>query len=278
MQCSNNLKQLGLALHSYHAALGSFPAGALWSKNAGGVVIPGTGSRINFHVQLFPYVEQSNAYNAMQWDAGGNLWFGTNLNVTSVPLPYLLCPSDPLMGGPFLELSYAVGGQKHARNNYMGMFNGRQLSDICSINQRVWAFFGGGRATRIADISDGTSNTVAITEGLTGAAVTDARGFAWSDQACGAIVHTDLGPNSPLPDRCFPYAGWCDSVPNIDPVRPWTQGDGSTTDTCAARSMHPGGVGALLADGSCRFVNDSIDISTWRALGTIAGGEVVGDY
>ena len=118
---------------------------------------------------------------------------------------------------------------------------------------------------------------MAMTEGLTGPEG-DARGFAWSDQPCGAQVYTELAPNSPLPDRCFPNPVWCHGAPQNDRHRPWTTGDGYTTDTCAARSVHPGGVQVLLADGSVRFVSETIDLTTWRALATIAGGEPIGEY
>ena len=212
------------------------------------------------------------------------------MNITSIPLPYLLCPSDPLLGGAFWEMDPGVypAPQKYGRNNYMGMFNGLQFSDIGSPNRKVWAVFDGMRATRISDITDGTSNTVAIAEGLTGASKTDGRGFAWSDQACGALVHSQLAPNSPLPDHCFNYPGWCDSVPHTDPVRPWVAGAGDD-DMCAARSMHPGGVNVLLADGSARFVGETISSHSaptdpltpgvWQRLATIAGDEVInGDF
>ena len=274
VQCSNNLKQLGLGLQNYHAALASFPCGALWTPAGAG-----TGSRANFHVQLLPFVDQENVYRAIDWNVTGIIWWkGRNANVTSTPLPHLLCPSDGV-GGALVDTSKvpssANANPKYARNNYFGVFNGRQASDLLSKDRAKWAFFDGNRATRLEDIADGASNTMAITEGLTGPS-NDFRGFAWSDQVAGAFVHTDLGPNSPLPDRCCPLPYWCNGTSHTDRYRPWTQGDGSATDTGAARSMHGGGVNAVLADGSCRFINDTIDIATWRSLATIAGGEVSG--
>ena len=191
--------------------------------------------------------------------------------------------------------------QVYARNNYMGMFNGYTMADVAQPNAaplndgtgRVryrWAFFD-GRPTRLSDITDGSSNTIAITEGLTGANGTDQRGDAWSDQPCGAFIHGMYGPNSAQPDICYNYPGWCDSVPHNDALRPW-QSDGGNTDadTCDARSMHPGGVNTLFADGSCRFINNTISSHSdwtndpltpgvWQRLATIAGGEITpGDY
>ena len=281
IQCTNNLKQLGLGLQNYHAAKECFPPGAIWRGWTSADV--STGRRVNFHVHLFPYVEQDNVYQAIDWNVPSTptpyLWYaGNNEHVTSIPLPHLLCPSDGT-GGPFYKYSSGGNGFKVARNNYFGVFNGMQGSDLLSKNRAKWAFFDGMRTTHIEDITDGASNTVAITEGLTGPAG-DARGFAWSDQACGAFVHSELGPNTPLPDICFNNPAWCHGSPQNDAHRPWVAGDTTyTTETCAARSMHSGGVNAVLADGSCRFIHDTIDITTWRSLATIAGGEIIGgDY
>ena len=304
IQCTNNLKQLGVALHNYHTALQSFPSGAVWSRNAQGKIQVWAGNRANYNALLFPYVEENNIYGAFTWGTSAwigspNIWWGQNQNLTSVPLPYLLCPSDGA-GGTLCSITYSGHTQVFARTNYMGMFNGYTLADVGLQNavslttggtRYIWAFFDGCRATRMSDITDGSSNTIAMTEGLTGANGTDQRGMAWSDQPCGAIVHSMYGPNSPLPDICYDYPGWCDSVPHHDALRPWLGDGGNTaTDTCDARSMHPGGVNVLLADGSCRFVGDTISSHSdwtndpltpgvWQRLATIAGGEVVnGDY
>ena len=192
-----------------------------------------------------------------------------------LPLPYLLCPSDGL-GGTFLNNTGQVGGQQWARNNYFGVFNGFQIGDLRTSDTSKLAFFDANRATSVRDITDGTSSTLAMAEGLTGPEG-DSRGIVWSDQPAGAIVFTELTPNSKLPDRCFPNPIWCHGAPQTDPHRPWIEGDGNVTDTCASRSMHPGGVEVLFADGSVRFIDDSIEVDTWRALATIAGGETIGD-
>lgn len=270
-ECVNNLKQLGLGLHNYHDTTGCFPPGVL--ENAvpygGGV----NGRRQNFHVHLLPYVEQSSVYDRIDWNGAsyGILWYrGSAAEWTGSPLPYLTCPSDP-NGDSFLF----DGTQNFSRTNYFGVFDGLQLGDLTSPGAGEKAFFGRNRVTRIRDIMDGTSHTLAMTESLTGAG-SDFRGMAWSDQQCGSIVHSELGPNSELPDRCYPYTGWCDSVPNDDPHRPWVAGNGSTNDTCAARSFHPGGVLVLYADGSSDFVSDSVDILLWRAQATIFNGETIG--
>jgi prepilin-type N-terminal cleavage/methylation domain-containing protein len=268
LQCGNNLKQLGVALHNYHAAIGSFPPGAIW-KVVNGSLVKYSGSRVNFHAHLFPYTEQAAVYQLIEWQYDTVWAYGHSAEATKNALAYLMCPSDGT-GGKLLVVTGDT--QRWSRCNYFGVFNGLQIGDLGSTDPLKWAFFDGNRSTTVADIRDGTSNTLAVAEGLTGPA-NDARGFAWSDQPCGAQVYADLAPNSRLPDRCYPNTVWCNGAPQNDRHRPWTTGDGNTTDTCAARSMHPGGVQALLGDGSVRFVNESIELATWRQLATIRGGE-----
>lgn len=269
IQCSNNLKQQGLALHSYENAIRAFPPGIIWP--------PGPmylGTRVNFYVRLFPYFGQGNLYNSIDFNStgpGGHIWYGANQAATAVSLPMLLCPSDGT-GGEFVDFPAVM--QKVARTNYLGMFDGFQIGDLLNPAPAKLSFFGANRSTLVAQIRDGTSHTIAITEGLTGG-TNDARGLAWGDQPCGAAAHSELGPNSSLPDRCYPAAVWCQSVPNNDPHRPWTYGDGQTTDTCAARSRHPGGVHVLRADGSLTFVADAVELNVWRSAATIRGRETI---
>ena len=154
----------------------------------------------------------------------------------------------------------------------MGLFSGLQLGHIASSDADKQAVFGAFRARRIGDITDGTSNTAAMAEGLTGPD-RDLRGVVWHDQPGATQLYTMVTPNSPISDVLYPYPTvWCvQSLPQKN--RPCTSGDGSTTDIAAARSMHPGGVNVLLADGSCRFMSESISLVQWRALATIGGAE-----
>jgi len=266
-QCSNNLKQLGLALHNYHSAVSCFPPGVIWSTGA-----IYSRARQNFHVHLLPYHEQNAIYDALDWEnlPWQILWANANFQVTNKVIPDVLCPSDGLGG-----LIHDGGYQQWNKHNYSGVFNGMQLGDLFSDDPAIRAFFTANQTTKFRDITDGTSNTMCIAESLTGPPIAY-RGDFWSDQPCGALIFTELGPNSKLPDRCYPCCNWCVDTPSEN--LPSTNGDGSTTDTCAARSKHPGGVQVLLADGSARFVSDSINLATWRALATIRGAEILGDF
>jgi len=274
MKCSNSLKQLGLALHNYEGSAGRFPPGVTWNASAG---LPARYSRprLNFQVLLFNYLEANNAFNRIDFSVSGvgqAIWTAApNVEACSSPMPHLLCPTENNRK-PWVSGSFNI-----PRSNYFGVWNGLQIGDLINPLPEKKAFFGANAAVRISEIQDGTSNTMAITEGLVGALSSDGRGMAWSDQSAGQFVHTDLGPNSRLPDRCF-SGSWCQSVPNDDRYRPWVRGDTTTTDTCAARSLHPGGVHALFSDGSVHFLSQTISIDIWRALATIQGGEVSASF
>jgi prepilin-type N-terminal cleavage/methylation domain-containing protein len=278
-QCLNNLKQLGLALHNYEGTHRSFPPGVIWNSTTVNFSTP----RLNFHCLLFPYIEQNNVYGQIDLKtiAGGTggAWFTypANIPATTAPMPHLRCPTDnasPQYLQPTVRILYY-------RSNYFGVWHGLQTNDVLAVSygrsSAPKAFFGANLPIKIADIMDGTSNTVAIAEALGGMDQVDARGFIWGDQAAFQFLFAELAPNSKLPDRCPNAAQGCRSVPNADPYRPWVAA-ATGTETCAARSLHTDGVNVLLADGSTRFVSDNIDLATWRALLTIAKKDVAGDY
>lgn len=279
LKCQNNFKQLGLALHNYENVNATFPPGVIWNSTTQTFQRP----RFTFHCLLFPYVEQNNAAGKINLTdfAGstGNAWFTTtaNIPVTTLPMLHLKCPTDnafPTYIQPTVNITYY-------RSNYFGIWHGFQTSDVLDVSYGrstvAKAFFGANIPHKIADITDGTSNSAALAEGLAGMADTDARGFVWGDQAAFQFLFAELAPNSKLPDRCPNAAQGCRSVPNNDPFRPWASA-ATGTETCAARSMHGNGVNILLADGSVRFVSDSIALATWRAVLSINGGETLGDF
>jgi len=279
-RCKNNLKQLGLALHNYEGTHRCFPPGVIWNSTT----VTFTTPRLNFHCLLFPYIEQNNVFGLidLQNFAGstGGAWFTSTANIpaTTSPMMHLRCPTDnqkPQYIQPTVNIRYY-------RSNYFGVWHGFQTSDVLPASYdrsptATKAFFGANLPIMIADITDGTSNTVAIAEALGGMSETDARGFIWGDQAAFQFLFAELAPNSKLPDRCPNANQGCRSVQNGDQYRPWTAA-ATGTETCAARSLHAGGVHVLLADSSVRFVSDNINLATWRALLTIGSGEIGGDF
>jgi prepilin-type N-terminal cleavage/methylation domain-containing protein len=279
-RCKNNLKQLGLALHNYEGAHRCFPPGVIWNSTTATFATP----RLNFHCLLFPYIEQNNVYGQINLQnftgATGGAWFTTTANIpaTTAAMPHLRCPTDNSKRQyeqPTVRILYH-------RSNYFGVWHGFQTSDVLPNSydrtptpQR--SFFGANVPIRIADVTDGTSNTVAIAEALGGMDVTDARGFVWGDQAAFQFLFAELAPNSRLPDRCPNANQGCRSVPSNDRFRPWVSA-AAGSETCASRSLHEGGVHILLADGSARYISNNIDLTTWRALLTIGGGETLADF
>jgi prepilin-type N-terminal cleavage/methylation domain-containing protein/prepilin-type processing-associated H-X9-DG protein len=272
--CGSNLRQLGIALHQFESANGSFPAGSI-------IKAPST-PRINVWLQTLPFVEQGTVFGKLDFEnvsAPGIFSSGQNAVVLGAPQPLFLCPSDGYGGThtpPFLAADRGL-----PRNNYFAFYNGQQMSNLTfdlDFTERnpapartILGMFDINRATRASDIRDGLSNTMAVTEGLTGGP-TELRGFAWSDQPCGAFCFAEWEPNSPQPDRCVNDPAWCVNDPGRN--RPAEFGDGNT-DSCVARSMHPGGVHVLFADGSLRYVGNTIDLTIWRATATIFGREVI---
>jgi prepilin-type N-terminal cleavage/methylation domain-containing protein len=278
-QCLNNLKQLGLALHNYEGAHRCFPPGVIWNSTTANFATP----RINFHCLLFPFVEQNNVYGQidLKTPAGGTggAWFTypANIPATTKPQLHLRCPTDnaaPQYEQPTVRTQFF-------RSNYFGVWHGFQTNDVLAVSygrsQAQKAFFGANIPIKIADILDGTSNSIAVAEALGGMNLQDARGFIWGDQAAFQFLFAELTPNSKLPDRCPNANQGCRSVPNNDPYRPWA-GAATGTETCASRSLHTDGVNVLLANGSSRFVSDNIDLTTWRALMSVAKKDVAGDY
>ena len=104
MQCANNLKQLGVAMANYESAVRCFPPGVIWRSDADATSLNTGlygGPRATFHVQLFPYTEQSNVYAKIDFNVFVIFAYGNNLEATNASLPYLLCPSDGLGGNFF---------------------------------------------------------------------------------------------------------------------------------------------------------------------------------
>ena len=254
-QCSNQLKQLGLALHSYHTAHGQFPYGAIgmdletFSYKSGGP------ARTPFIAHLFPYIEQ-NALAAL-WDFSKPV-YNQPIEVMGY-LPVWHCPSDT-------PVQIFQPGPLDYKGNY-GINWGQNTYQDQVERAPFWLEFG----AKIAHIRDGTTNTLALLEMLQAPSPSgefDRRGRIWNDDASSYQIMTRFEPNSAAPDsgRCI------DRLPDYPCVY-----SGITTPSqmhLASRSQHPGGVVTCLCDGSVHFAVDSIDLTIWQALSSMHGGEV----
>ena len=114
-----------------------------------------------------------------------------------------------------------------------------------------------------------------VGEYLTGTTTAEGRGAFWSDQANGTQLYTASTPNSSIPDVCYDITTWCINAPTRN--LPATAGP-NNTQTANARSRHTGGVHVGMSDGAVRFVGENINLTLWRNLATIQGGEVIGEF
>ncbi|QDU05503.1 Type II secretion system protein G precursor [Gimesia chilikensis] len=258
--CKNNLKQLGLALHNYHETHSLFPPGMIYR-----VVTPSSpsGKRTPFCVHLLPFIDQANIYNL--YDHNQN-WHATvhdpkpaGNGVRLAPIPVWQCPTDR-------EAIWNSNPDGSIRGNYgvnwgQGTF-GNQIKPSPFRN-----IFG----AKMRDITDGSSNTLAMMEMLKPATGSnDFRAWIWNDEP-EAVVMTRVGPNSSAPDLvayCVSEAGRL----------PCTGGIGGSARSNASRSLHEGGVHVLLCDGAVRFVSENIDLGTWQDLSSMSGNEVIGEF
>jgi prepilin-type N-terminal cleavage/methylation domain-containing protein/prepilin-type processing-associated H-X9-DG protein len=273
LQCLNNLKQIGIALHNYHDTLKALPFGQ-----------GGTGTRYSAVSQLLPYLEQSPLHDSL--DFRQPYTATVNDLARRMELPLLRCPSD--LANPLPQTGGAV--------NYMAnKGSGIVWRDTTGPNAgmpRPNGVFFFQSAVRLADILDGTSNTAAFSErvladGSNGIISPIGDVFfhpaapATPDEArqlCNAIDISNLANQFPL----FMGAPWLDGQHTyLHATTPNTRSCGffvSLRAVMPPSSRHRGGVNVLLCDGSVRFVADSIELLTWRALGSRADGDVVGDY
>ena len=278
LKCTNNLKQIGLAMHNYEGSFGEFPQGRNNWPNV-----------VSAPARLLAFVEQDNLQKLVNYT--GTLADPQNVAASKTRVGLFVCPSDPQHG--------QVAGMSDFGTNYVAC-NGTGVTFDASgaIIGYMKIPDGNGifaqNPVKIADITDGTSNTAAFSESTLGKGLVPTSA-ATADPRF--VILEVAGGNDPTPGDCDGANGtfaanrggmWINGhfgntlynhyyPPNV--IGKWDCGNGSHNKALAtARSFHAGGVNMLLADGSVRFVRDSILLSTWRALATKDGGEVLGDY
>jgi prepilin-type N-terminal cleavage/methylation domain-containing protein/prepilin-type processing-associated H-X9-DG protein len=318
-QCVNNLKQIGLAVHNYHQTSDCFPLGvslnmysfppAYWrAKNSWG----------HFGL-LLPYLEQRAVYDAANFywgveegSPGSSMPIDINVTAADSQINVLLCPSDPLSGNggsnSFLtndrDTSSYYGCVGTTTN--LAVNNGVDTGTIQVFQMPSTGLFTFQLVYGIRDCTDGTSNTIAYSEGVVnpssagrgkkfigvnnvGMAANARQYDAWSNP--GAILTAiqlcdqrwqngnsfDLQKGRDWAHGCMTQTLFNTIVtPN---GRKWTHCSNTGSTTMApfsnANSYHPGGVNTLMADGSVKFIKDSINQNTWWSLGTKGDGEVI---
>ena len=272
MQCSNNVKQWGLAMANYESSHRVFPCGILAGSGGTGSYSPsglcgsdGAFRRQTFVLALWPFLELSTLHGA--YDYSYTFYAEKNKIAVSQSAPVYCCPSDRV--GYWKADPYSI----RARGNYAvnwGYCDFSQLLPAASatippIQQRIGPF-GVNRPSSAADVKDGLSNTVFMSEILQTLADTDydLRGDFINTNDGSAEFMTYYTPNSGIDTLLF-----CAS--QTDPAPCQT----SSPYYVAARSKHPGGVTGAFGDGSVHFVSDSIHSDVWHALGSREGSEPV---
>jgi prepilin-type N-terminal cleavage/methylation domain-containing protein/prepilin-type processing-associated H-X9-DG protein len=321
IQCTNNLKQLGLATHNYMITYSALPSAALWPCSQ---VDNGTGSQgacwgwgVGPLVQIFNYMEQSTLYNAYNaalgvWGSyppdttGPTLWWG-NTTVFNTATASFLCPSDSRLIPPSSQISVVNYGGNMGGPFVLGGYTGT----IIPMTNPGWDYtdplINTAITVSVASITDGTSNTSLWSEMLTPPAVNPTAGSGKAElrvffgspgtvltatpagvqqflSACKGIATGTAASGSSMG-----WQWWCGfpdyvnnnynhvAPPNSrqcqnNPVNSWGM---DIYGTASPNSLHPGGVNMCFADGSVRFVKDTIGLQPWWSLGTRAGGEVL---
>jgi prepilin-type N-terminal cleavage/methylation domain-containing protein/prepilin-type processing-associated H-X9-DG protein len=261
LKCKNNLKQIGLAMHNHHDRLGYFPSG--YHSAAPATNADGTGPGWGWAAQLLPDLEQNNL--GLTINSVLDITHSANAAPRVKPLPVFLCPSDS-PSSPTFTVTNAGGSTLTtvAFANYVGMSGTFEVTAFPDTNNGV--LYRNSRI-RITDITDGSSNTLLVGE----------RCSRRSPQTTwvGAITQGINPPINPAYDNEGPGT-FCltNTGPAVDgrvPNNPLDHVEDTT-------SNHSQGVNFLLGDGSVRSLQNTISPSTWAALGTRTGGEVVGEW
>jgi len=271
-KCQNSLKQWALAFHNQHDTTGYLPEPARDNPRRTWVVL------------VWPYVEQGALYT--KFDQTLSFWQPPNTYTSTTdgwyakPAPLYYCASDrpgALWKG---DIYWRARGNYALNWGHMTM----PITMVPAQNPaKGYAPFGyedfvsrsKPRKVKLTDISDGTSQTLMLSEVIMAMNDDDydIRGDMLNDDNPCTQFMTINTPNSGrdssryCDDAQYPWNPPCQQLPS-----------NSTPSQKAARSRHSGGVNVAFADGSLHFVRDSIDPATWKALGTMNGGDLVGDY
>lgn len=337
MQCSNNLKQIGLAVFNYESAHKKFPPGRMapdWvrggnartsytnynSVNDGAGSTDWTGFR-SVHIFILPFMEQNNIYNLIDFGAPtavrmtvGGVPSNVNYQAYSNAASLFICPSDPNTGRVISENNYRYnfGGSTPFAGARDSGNNDDTTARLGSLSCRGNGAFTMGNALKVGQFPDGLSNTVFFAERNKGSG---------SDLSAGSpdnrfdiitmpgrtqgLLDPDFVLNACLPNpgpsrfhfnsagrwldgsdfsNGWPFGFYSSTMYNHVAPPNWNGYDCGTWSAIpdapgehaiiAPRSMHTGGVNISMGDGSIQFVSQSIDLLTWRALGTRDGGEV----
>lgn len=303
-QCKNHLKQIGLALHNYHDTFQTFPGGLTQQVGTNWNVYA------SHFAMMLPYLDQANMYNFYNFNLP---WLQqSGANVASKVIPVYSCPSSPhsnpidatlintLFGGTVPAFSAKALGAtdfilSKGPNDAWCLYNSPTPVPRTSLGM-----FDLVHHTKMRDITDGTSNTMAVGEGTGGGRWTVCSGIGCTTPVAGATsnqgwiqahfntkyVYNAFGGALPISTSIF---GSTIERMNKNPITESIYGDlssiqdnncndslnGGVSTTSNFRSDHVGGGQFLFGDGTVRFISENMDLVSYRQISTIAGGEVV---
>jgi prepilin-type N-terminal cleavage/methylation domain-containing protein len=274
-QCKNNLKQIGLAFHNYHGTSNVFPPGIIHSTTSSAT---GGGTGWAWGAMILPYVDQGALYNQLQPSGVMNLSNATTLALVRTVLPMYLCPSDTGLLTPaqntLAPVNMNIGGSQIgnisiAKSNYIASGTGGEDLN-CQLGVRAGVFFVNS-SIKMADITDGTSNTIFAYErdtfkyppGLK-PTVEQHMGAVWAGTS--APVCTDSNYDF------YKVLGF------IYPTYGEINGSATRFDRREPASLHAGGMHALLGDGSVRFISQNIQLTTAINLAQRSDSGVLGEW
>jgi prepilin-type N-terminal cleavage/methylation domain-containing protein/prepilin-type processing-associated H-X9-DG protein len=290
VQCRNNLKQIGLALHSYHDTSNTLPPG--WISGAGGPTRWGWGTFILPQLEQGPLFASLSSASGM--DVNSNMATGFNAVMTTLPQPGLLqtaltvyrCPSDtgpvtvdtPLSNGYMVMMPPMANTTSFGRSNYAGVVGANVDWMTPPSYPRAGGAFAQNSRRSFRDFTDGLSTTFLVGERRS-------PGRAGGMYVGGDTIWAGVGCES-MPQGMALHLGDCDPG---DPLNFKTMmapnGNMSPAQFSAFSSMHPGGANFLFGDGGVRFISDSISNgpvnaagSTYQNLATVNDGQTLGDY
>jgi type II secretory pathway pseudopilin PulG len=289
--CKNNLKQIGLALHSYVDAFATFPPGSV--RRYVGIFPPFGGSwqtsQLSWMTRILPYLDERPIYKKIDWSQEQGDQGATHTKLRATKLGIFLCPSD---GNRNASTTYSptnyvtcIGHTTNASEGFIPPPGGvptpatQNAEGVMLINSYV----------SIGHIRDGTSNTMIVSE----CKVNNPWVYRYQGDTAGYTACL-TGTDPPISNNVNTGTGrgfswffaqanqaWTYSTqlpPNDMATQNHECENFTTTGVFAARSHHTGGVHVLTCDGATRFVNDNIDRQIWKNVGTRAGKEVVTQF
>ncbi|MFO0930149.1 MAG: DUF1559 domain-containing protein [Gemmataceae bacterium] len=272
MQCSNNLKQIGLALHNFHDTNGTFPASGWTTVGPGN---PG-GKYVGWRPLLLPYLEQENLRRI--YDFNVNWWEGTNPTTAAIPVKVYQCPSAPsrsvtsaVAKAPRPAITFPAPLGVTDYEAIMGVQPASVNATLYNAGNRYSVMYRNSQV-RLTNVSDGTSTTIAVVEcaarpvvyrlGKEQPALSNDQGIGWADSE--GPFSLDGASGDGMQEGCTPANGCSYPINRKNDNEPY--------------SFHTGGVNCLFADGHIQFVRETVDLPTFAALCTAAAGEVIANF